>query len=83
VAFADVLYFVFVTESGVGVVVDGLTFPEEGVYMNSAFLDVTESATLVIPNYIGFPDVKTLDPIYLPKHSHTIDEVGGGVGFEH
>lgn len=51
----DGYFFIFVSEEGAGVDVDGITFPEPGVY-SSVFIVEGEVATLTfnIPGYTGF-----------------------------
>lgn len=74
--------FFFVSEEAAGTDLSGITFPEAGVYMRMDAMPDDGTFTMTIPNYTGFTSVKTLDPMYLPKHSHTIDEVRGSIQFE-
>lgn len=56
---------IFVTEEGAGVDVDGIAFPETGVYMKIQALVIAESIT--INNYTGFTRVQKLDEKYMPE----------------
>lgn len=60
-------FFVLVTQDGVGVDLGGLSFPESGIYVNSA-LGVGISLRLTINGYTGFVTngIKTIDEKYLP-----------------
>ena len=61
IVFPDMMV-VFVDDPGVGVDVEGLVFPESGVYV---VIDVV-SGSITIPGYQGFVDLKKIDEKYLP-----------------
>lgn len=67
-----------VAESGVGVDLEGLAFPESGIYFVK--MDGIHTTSVTIPGYTGFPSTKKLDTKYLPEHLQfgekiVIDEV--------
>lgn len=60
----------FITESAVGIDIQGRVFPESGVYFTAIGDQYTSSLT--IPGYDGFNKKEIINPKYLP-------ETGGGV----
>lgn len=54
-----------IAESGVGVDIGGLAFPESGIYF--ANIDGMHTTSVTIPGYTGFPSTKKIDPKYLPS----------------
>jgi hypothetical protein len=73
----------FISEKGVGIDLDGITFPETGIYVDGATIEYSTTLVITFPNSGAFEVVKPLDLVYLPEHLHTIDEVNGGIKFEH
>lgn len=65
IAFFDA-FVAFVSEVGVGVEVDGISFPEAGVYFASPDSGICTQIT--IPGYTGFAK-KQVNPEYLPEFS--------------
>lgn len=59
-------WFVFVSEQGVGVDIEGLTFPESGTYLFIELALLGETV-LTIPNFTGFTVNKKIDSAYMPN----------------
>ena len=54
-----------IAESGVGVDIGGVAFPESGIYFVK--IDGMHLTSVTIPGYTGFPVTKKIDPKYLPS----------------
>lgn len=60
----------FVQESGVGVMIDTLTFPEAGTYLACVLQEDGSSmyvSSVTVSGYTGFTSIKRIDPKYVPS----------------